>query len=53
MLISEISRDHDAAMDALKAKYEATFQEQANNEKTLKHSLEMLQKHNDTLEKEW
>jgi len=52
MLISEISREHDAAMEELKAKYEARFQEQANNEKTLKQSLEMLQKYNDTLEKE-
>lgn len=36
MLISEISREHDAALEELKAKYEARFQDQANNEKSLK-----------------
>ena len=36
----------------MEAKYQARFEEQANNEKVIKQSLETLQKYSETLERE-
>jgi hypothetical protein len=52
MLISEISKENEGRIDELEAKYQAKFQEQANNEKTMKQSMELLQKFNEQLERE-
>lgn len=39
-------------IEQMESKYQARFQEQANNEKVIKQSLETLQKYSETLEKE-
>ena len=36
----------------MEAKYQARFEEQANNEKIIKQNMEVLQKYSETLEKE-
>jgi hypothetical protein len=52
MLIQEISQEHKKEIDELELKYQARFQEQANNEKVIKQNMEILQKYSETLEKE-
>lgn len=52
MLIQEISQEHKKEIEELETKYQARFQEQANNEKIIKQNMEILQKYSETLEKE-
>ena len=52
MLISEISKEHKKEIEELELKYQARFTEQANNEKSIKQNMEILQKYSETLEKE-
>ena len=47
MLISEISREAEEKMKKMTEKYDERFQEQAKNEKNLKHEMEKLVKYNE------
>jgi hypothetical protein len=42
MLIQEVSNQHMKEIEQMESKYQARFQEQANNEKVIKQSLETL-----------
>ena len=52
MLISEISKEHKAELDALDREYQKKAEEQANNEKHLKETLETQYKLHEELERE-
>lgn len=52
MLIQAITQAHKEEIEQMEAKYQARFEEQANNEKVMKQSLETLQKYSETLERE-
>ncbi len=42
MLISEIAKEHKEEMERMQNDFQAKFEEQANNEKILKHNMEIL-----------
>lgn len=52
IMISQINQNHKEFIDGLEDKYHRKFEEQANNEKTLKQNTETLQKYCETLERE-
>lgn len=52
MLISEISKEHKAELDALDRDYQKKSEEQANNEKVLKENLDTQHKLCEELERE-
>ena len=52
MLISEISKEHKAELDALDKEYQKKSEEQANNEKVLKENLDTQHKLCEELERE-
>ena len=52
MLISEISKEHKAELDALDKEYQKKSEEQANNEKVLKENLDTQQKMCEELQRE-
>ena len=52
MLISEISKEHKAELEKLDKDYQKKSEEQANNEKVLKESLDHQQKLCEELERE-
>ena len=52
MLIQEVSQEHKKEIEQMESKYQARFEEQANNEKIIKQNMEVLQKYSETLEKE-
>ncbi len=47
MLISEIEKDHENNMAKLEKKFQDKIAEQAANEKSLKQTLEAIQKYNE------
>ena len=52
MLISEISKEHKAALEQLDRDYQKKSEEQANNEKVLKENLDTQQKMCEELQRE-
>ena len=53
MLISEISKEHKAALEQLDRDYQKKAEEQANNEKVLKENLDIQQKMCEEIQREF